>query len=125
MKIIGVGFDLVDITELEKRLSSNAFRRRVFTNAEIEIAEGRRKALECFAGKFAVKEAVMKCLGAGIQQGLWFSQIEVLNKTSGAPYLILHKATKELADQRGITQWQVSISHTQHSAGAVVLAIID
>ena len=125
MKIIGVGFDLVDITELEKRLSSNAFRRRVFTNAEIEIAEGRRKALECFAGKFAVKEAVMKCLGAGIQQGLWFSQIEVLNKTSGAPYLILHKATKELTDQRGITQWQVSISHTQHSAGAVVLAIID
>ena len=125
MKIIGVGFDLVDITELEKRLSSNAFRRRVFTNAEIEIAEGRRKSLECFAGKFAVKEAVMKCLGAGIQQGLWFSQIEVLNETSGAPYLILHKATKELADQRGITQWQVSISHTQHSAGAVVLAIID
>lgn len=125
MKIIGVGFDLVDITELEKCLSSNAFRRRVFTNAEIEIAEGRRKSLECFAGKFAVKEAVMKCLGAGIQQGLWFSQIEVLNETSGAPYLILHKATKELADQRGITQWQVSISHTQHSAGAVVLAIID
>jgi len=125
MKIVGVGFDLVDIAELEKRLSSPAFRRRVFTDAEIEIAEERRKSLECLAGKFAVKEAVMKCLGAGIQQGLWFCQIEVLNESSGAPFLILHKTTKELSDQRGITQWQISISHTQHSAGAVVLAVIE
>ena len=125
MNVISIGFDLVDIAQLEARLSSDAYRRRVFTEAEIEIAEGRRKSLECYAGKFAVKEAVMKCLGAGIQQGLWFTQIEVLNNPTGAPFLVLYKVAKDHADQRGISQWQISISHTQYSAGAVVLAIAE
>ena len=73
MNVLGLGFDLVDIAQLESRLSNESLRRRVFTLSEIVIASQRRKALECYAGKFAVKEAVMKCLGAGIQQGLWFS----------------------------------------------------
>ena len=123
MNVIGLGFDLVDIAQLDDRLSSEAFRRRVFTDGEIAIAEARRKSLECFAGKFAVKEAVMKCLGAGIQQGVWFSQIEVLNASTGAPLLLLHNKAEEFALGLGIVQWQISISHTQHSAGAVVLAI--
>jgi holo-[acyl-carrier protein] synthase len=123
MNLLGLGFDLVDLAKLDKSLLSEAYRRRVFTVAEIEIAQARPQSLEAYAGKFAVKEAVMKCLGAGIQQGLWFRQIEILNATTGAPLLILHNNAKSLADERGILSWQISISHTAHTAGAVVLAL--
>lgn len=123
MNVIGIGFDLVDLAEFENSLLSDAFKKRVFTDKEITIAEARRKSSECFAGKFAVKEALMKCLGAGIRQGIWFSQIEVLNAPTGAPVLQLYKDAKSLMLERGIVDWQISISHTQHTAGAVVLAL--
>lgn len=125
MIFLGLGMDLVDIAHLESRLSSDSFRRRVFTMSEIEIANQRRKAIECYAGKFAVKEAVLKCLGAGIRQGIWFTQIEVLNEPSGSPHLILYKEARRLADEKGIQHWKVSISHTHQTAGAVVLAFAD
>lgn len=123
MNVLSIGFDLVDIEQLSESLKSDAFRHRVFTLAEINIAQSRRKSLECYAGKFAVKEAVMKCLGAGIQQGVWFSQIETLNTSTGQPILCLHHTALEVSKSLRINDWKITISHTKYSAGAVVLAM--
>ena len=123
MNLLGLGCDWVDIAKLEKSMMSDAFRNRVFTPAEIDFAQTRPKPLESYAGKFAVKEAVMKCLGGGIQQGVWFTHIETLNSSTGAPYLTLYEVAQSLAVERGIVSWQISISHTAHTAGAVVLAL--
>lgn len=123
MNVIGVGLDLVDMVELEQSLTSPAFKRQVFTEAEIAYCDAKRAPLPSYAGKFAVKEAVMKTLGAGIYHGVWFAQIEVLNNEMGKPYLVLHRAALERAQAAHITNWHISISHTRHTAAAVVLAL--
>jgi holo-[acyl-carrier protein] synthase len=123
MNVIGIGIDLVDMTELEHSLTSQAFKRQVFTATEITYCEAKRAPLLSYAGKFAVKEAVMKTLGAGIYHGVWFAQIEVLNDEMGKPYLQLHRQALERAQVALITTWHISITHTKHTAAAVVLAL--
>ncbi len=76
---IRTGIDIVELSQFAKNLESNAFIRKVFTPAEIAICEGARNSGQCYAGKFAVKEAFMKAVGQGIRQEVWFTQIEVLN----------------------------------------------
>ena len=85
--IIGIGVDLVSIEKIAESIKSEAFRRKVFTSAEIESCESIANATERYAGKFAAKEAFMKAIGKGIRQEVWFTQIEVLNHGTGAPYI--------------------------------------
>ena len=42
---------------------------------------------------------------------------------SGAPTLALHGKAAELADERGVTAWQLSLTHTDAMAMAVALAV--
>ncbi len=125
MNVIGLGIDLVEIEPFAEKLSRVSFREQVFTANEQLQADDRRKSAEAYAGKFAVKEAVMKSLGAGVRQGVWFTAIEVLSDEAGAPKLTLHRVAQSRAEALGITAWHISISHTGHTAVAVVLAIGD
>lgn len=123
MNVIGIGIDMVDLAELEHSLTSPAFKRQVFTEAEITYCDAKRNPLLSYAGKFAVKEAVMKTLGAGIYHGVWFAQIEILNDEMGKPYPVLYRVALERAQAAHITGWHISITHTKHTAAAVVLAL--
>ena len=44
-------------------------------------------SMNCFAKRFAAKEAFSKALGTGISNGINFNEIVVLNKKSGKPYI--------------------------------------
>jgi holo-[acyl-carrier protein] synthase len=118
--VIRAGIDLVRVerlAELDPAIRAR-FIRRVFTPAEQAQADGRDESL---AGLFAAKEAVSKALGCGIGQISW-QEIEILRESSGEPRLILHGAAKTLADQKGLLQWSVSITHEGGMAAAVALA---
>lgn len=118
--MIRAGIDLVRVerlAELDPAIRAR-FIRRVFTPAEQAQADGRDESL---AGLFAAKEAVSKALGCGIGQISW-QEIEILRESSGEPRLILHGAAKTLADQKGLLQWSVSITHEGGMAAAVALA---
>jgi holo-[acyl-carrier protein] synthase len=123
MNVVGVGIDLVDIGPFAEKLARQAFREQVFTAAEQREADVRPRPAESYAGKFAVKEAVMKALGAGIRQAVWFTAIEVLDRDSGAPTVTLYRAAQANAARLGINGWHVSISHTAQTAVAVALAL--
>lgn len=123
MNVIGLGIDLVELDAFTEKLSRTSFREQVFTAAEQAQADDRRKFAETYAGKFAVKEAVMKALGAGVRQGVWFTAVEVLDNEHGAPIVALHREARTRADELRITTWHISISHTTHTAVAVVLAV--
>lgn len=110
--IIGVGVDLVSVSKFESNLESAEFLRKVFTPAEIEACQDYTDATERFAGKFAVKEAVMKSLGAGIQQGVWFNQIEVLNMDTGQPFVTLDGKAADLIQEKMVDKIHASLSHT-------------
>jgi len=92
---------------------------RIYTPAELELC-GRR--IESLAGRFAAKEAVAKALGCGIGDVEW-KEIEILGDEQNAPVLHLHGKAAQKADELGLTNWSLSLSHSQSHAMAFVVAI--
>jgi len=119
--IIGLGIDLVDIEKISASVVSETYLHKVFTDAEIDECRSVTNAIERFAGKFAAKEACMKALGKGIRQGIWFTQIEILNEASGKPYVRLSGEMERSINSLGDISIHVSITHTRQSAAAVVI----
>ena len=89
MNIYGIGTDIVNTNRIRKAIkkNSNAFKKRIYTNFEIKTCERRKNKTECFAKRFAAKEAFFKAVGAGNK--LKFNEIEVKNNALGAPKLVL------------------------------------
>jgi holo-[acyl-carrier protein] synthase len=91
--IIGIGVDLCDIRRVEKVLArfGDRFIERVFTEEERARALRRTQALHAatFAKRFAAKEACAKALGTGFAQGVFHSDMGVVNLPSGRPTMVL------------------------------------
>jgi holo-[acyl-carrier protein] synthase len=119
--ILGVGIDIQEIAKIAASIESPAFLRKVFTPAEIALCEDKHSPAQHFAGKFAVKEAFMKAIGAGIRQGVWFNDIEVLNRETGAPYLQLYREADRIAGELGVVSIHLSLSHSAGIAVGVVI----
>jgi holo-[acyl-carrier protein] synthase len=125
MAIVSVGLDLTRIerfAEAETRRGERMLE-RLFTPAERAYCE--RRALRRhthYAGRFAVKEAVMKALGTGWTRGVRWCDLEVLRAPGGPPELVLHGETARIAVARGIARWHVTITHDAGIAAAVVVA---
>ena len=119
--IIGLGIDIVDLGEFKDRLSDDLVA-ELFLPREIEYCRTQARWWENFAGRFAAKEAAFKALGAGLEQGLRFDQVEILRADSGAVSLAFGGRAAELAAEKGVRQTFVSISHSRSSAIAVVIA---
>ena len=119
--IAGIGIDLIEVKKIATSIRSEAYLRKVFTEAEIEECRSAANSAERFAGKFAAKEAFMKAIGRGIRQGVWFTQIEVLNEESGAPYVRVNGAPQTSIHELGVKNIHVSVTHTKSTAAAVVI----
>jgi len=119
--VVGIGIDLMDVSKMEDSIKSEAFIRKVFTDTEVAECHSMANAAERLAGKFAAKEAFMKALGKGIRQGIWFTQVEVLNEESGQPYIQIHGELKKTLLEMGVTTIHVSVTHTRSTAAAVVV----
>ncbi len=87
MNIYGIGTDIVNINRIKTIIKKNnqSFKRRVFTKFEVKICEQRKNRAECFAKRFAAKEALFKAIGK--KNKLNFQDVEIRNNTSGAPKL--------------------------------------
>ena len=118
--ILRTGVDLIEISRIEEVVARHGkhYLERVYTLAELEQCGKRAESL---AGRFAAKEAAAKALGCGIGDVTW-KEIEVLGDEQNAPVLTLHGIAKQLADEIGLTEWSVSISHSQsHTVATVVM----
>lgn len=115
--ILGIGVDLAEVARFRK--TSSAFRRRVFTSAELAYARRYRDTAERLAGRFAAKEAAMKALGTGWAKGVAWREVEVCRGKAGQPVLQLSGAAAKRAKALGIRRWHLSISH----AGGVAVAV--
>lgn len=113
------GVDIIEVERIARAMERHGarFGARFFTARELRYCEGRPERL---AGRFAVKEAVAKALGTGIGDVRW-TEIEVHCDGRGKPELILHGRARELAQERGIGQWSISLSHTRtHAVGFAI-----
>ena len=94
--ILGTGSDMTDIRRIEKSLErfGARFENRVFTAGEQAKAHSRDKAgikvvAGTYAKRFAAKEACAKALGTGMRRGVYWRDMEVVNRPGGAPALHL------------------------------------
>lgn len=117
--MLRVGVDMIEVARMERGVERHGqrFLDRFFTPQEQAYCEGRATSL---AGRFAIKEAVGKALGTGIGDVYW-KDVEVVSDERGRPELILHERAQTLAAQLGLTEWAISLSHTEtHAIGFVV-----
>lgn len=112
--MLRTGVDIIEIARVERVMarSGQRFLARIFTPQEQAYCQGKMASL---AGRFAVKEAVAKALGTGIGEMAWV-EIEVVSNEVGRPELVLYGAAKRLADELGLAEWSISLSHTERYA---------
>ncbi|HLI00710.1 MAG TPA: holo-ACP synthase [Acidimicrobiales bacterium] len=121
--LIGLGLDSVDIGRFAEVLARRpVLRERLFTAAEQAYADTLSNPVPTLAGRFAVKEAVMKCLGVGLGAFDW-GDVDVRRAASGRPLLTVSGRAAGLAAEQGVDGWQLSITHTATVASAVVAAL--
>lgn len=113
MAIVSIGSDLARIDRLEEAIArrGQSLLDRLFTAGEQAYCERRKQRVTHYAGRFAVKEAVMKVLGTGWARGVRWVDIEVVRAPGEAPRVVLHGKSAEHAAARGIARIHVSITH--------------
>jgi holo-[acyl-carrier protein] synthase len=127
MAIIGTGIDTIEVERVERAiarpLTGNRFRARVFTEREIAYCEARgRGRFQSYAARFAAKEAAMKALGTGWNRNVGWNEIEVVRERGQAPTIKLTGKAAAFAARRKIERFHLSLSHTEASAIAHVIA---
>jgi holo-[acyl-carrier protein] synthase len=89
--IIGIGSDLIDIRRIEKTIEryGDRFLDRVFTETERSKSDRRTSRAASYAKRFAAKEACAKALGTGLNAGVFWRDMGVINLPSGQPTMRL------------------------------------
>jgi len=125
MEIVGIGTDIVECLRIGRMIEQHGelFLTRVYTEREIRYCQARKRAMEHFAGRWAAKEAILKCLGTGWRHGLSWTDLEVRNDPNGRPYVCMCGAAKDQAQRLRISDILVSISHCRAYATAYALAV--
>lgn len=124
MAVIGVGIDLVDVSDADRLLARWGERllHRVLTEKEREYVLRFREPGKYLAVRLAAKEAVYKALqnipGAG--EVRW-RDIEVIRHNNGRPTIELHREAQRVAAAASVVRISLSLTHTERTAGAVAL----
>ncbi len=127
MEIVGIGTDIVECLRIGRMIEQHGelFLQRVYTDREIRYCQERKRATEHFAGRWAAKEAILKCLGSGWRRGLCWTDMEIRNDPGGKPQVLLCGAAKDLAQSLNISNILISISHCRAYATAYAAAVRD
>jgi holo-[acyl-carrier protein] synthase len=120
MMKLAIGVDLIEIERVQNTIQRHGrrFLERIYTTQELAEVGNNTASL---AARFAAKEAVAKALGTGIGCVSW-QEIEVLHGPARQPLLYLHGIAAEKAAEQNLSNWSISLSHSQTHAVAMVVA---
>ena len=127
--ILGLGSDLCDIRRIEKTLEKygERFLDRIFTDIERAKSDKRATRAASYAKRFAAKEACAKALGTGLNHGVYWRDMGVVNLPGGKPSLALSGGA--LARLKAITppgyRAQIDLSITDDFPLAQAIVIIS
>ena len=126
MELIGVGIDLVDIVRVERMMARHGDRviARFLTPRERAYVVGKFRPAMHIAARIAAKDAAYKAFQTlpGARAVSWH-HLEVERETEGRPYLVLGGLARELAERHGPLEIQLSLSHSDATAGAVAVLL--
>ena len=122
---LSAGVDIVELDRVRRAIEHHGerFLTRIYTAGELEWYRDRLPEL---AVRLAAKEAVSKALGVGLRHmsgaGIGWRDVEVLSDPYGKPLLHLSGRAQTLADEQGLHEWAISLSHSRDYAVAFVVA---
>jgi holo-[acyl-carrier protein] synthase len=123
--IAGIGIDLVEIARVERMIDAKSDRAlaRLFTEAERAYALARARPAMHLAARLAAKEAAFKALaGSDEARLIGWREVEVVSPPGGGiPALRFHGRAEVRARELGVTKSFLSLTHTDSTAGAVVV----
>ena len=122
--IFGTGIDIIEVDRIKNSIQkySDRFKKKIFTQKEIDYCHSQADPAKHFAARFTVKEAVLKCFGKGMTGAILWKDIEVDKLNSGQPVLNLYGNGKELFNQLNLKHIHVSITHDKTYAAAQAIA---
>ena len=118
----GIGNDIIEIERIEKAISKEGFKDKIYTQRELENIKKRGNRAETYAGVFSAKEAISKAIGTGVRE-FSLTNLEILNDDLGKPYVVVsEKLDKIIKSKKEDYQIEISISHSKKYA--IAMAII-
>ena len=126
MKLYGIGTDIVKISRIKKSIQNRNFLNRIFSKDEIYKFKKLINKSNCYAKRFAGKEAFSKALGTGISNGIAFNEILVLNEKNGKPFFKIIGETKKIVIKRlKRKKFRISLSLSDEKKYAVAFVTIS
>ena len=120
--IVGIGNDIIEIERIEKAISKEGFKNKIYTQRELENIKKRGNRAETYAGVFSAKEAISKAIGTGVRE-FSLTDLEILNDDLGKPYVVVsERFDKIIKSKKENYQIEISISHSKKYA--IAMAII-
>ena len=119
--IVGIGNDIIEIERIEKAISKEGFKNKIYTQRELKNIEKRGNRTETYAGIFSAKEAISKAIGTGVRE-FSLTDLEILNDDLGKPYVVVsERLDKIIKSKKENYQIEISISHSKKYAIAMVI----
>lgn len=118
---LSIGTDIVEVSDFMQHLASPSFLKRTFTLNEIMYCQSKPRPQQHFSARFAAKEAFMKAVGIGWDQGLQWNHIEILHTPNNQPYIHLKETAQKMLKDLGFSKTVVTMSHSANYATATVL----
>ena len=119
--IVGIGNDIIEIERIEKAISKEGFKDKIYTQRELENIKKRGNRAETYAGVFSAKEAISKAIGTGVRE-FSLTNLEILNDDLGKPYVVVsEKLDKIIKSKKKDYQIEISISHSKKYATAMAI----
>ncbi len=120
-----IGLDIVDIDRVQKIIEKygEKFLKRFFTDREILYCNySSRLRFQRFAARFAAKEALVKAIG---ERAFPWTDVEIVKDDGGRPDFELYGRAAQYANEHGIVDIYVTLTHTRALAAAQVFLVID
>ena len=119
--MLGIGVDICEVKRFDRLTQNQAFLKRVFTDNEIKYCENKKNSSQCFAVRFAAKEAFVKALGTGFTKGIHYKEIEIMHNDLRKPFFKIIGETNETLKKMNGGKVHLSMSHEKTDAIAFVV----
>jgi holo-[acyl-carrier protein] synthase len=124
MKIYGIGTDIVSVDRFKKSLKNKNFIKRLFNKDEVIKCSKLINSNNCYAKRFAAKEAFSKALRTGISGGIAFKEISINSTKKGSPYIELLGKTKSIVKRTIKKKYKIFLTMSDEQKYAIATVVI-